>query len=219
MRKSLMILYFFSLIFFGGKSFAQVSSVPYNPDFKFNEGVYLNFDEFKNNNPSITDYEIVVYGTFKEEGNSKYYFIKYISYTDGSGAEQQLDLKSFWGLCDKNGIFVLAYEVLHPLEKIGALITFNMNFKTPGSFDAGYVGASGPTTVKNKIFIVFETGRGFQYSLKNFEVLISKDKELLSQFESIKGKRKKIKQMPDYVDKYNSRHPISFPLNPFEQAD
>lgn len=70
-----------------------------------NKGVYKTFTEFKNNNPSIKDFEIKQ-GKFSDE--------LYVS-----DNKQTYPLQSFWGYCDGKNLFIRSANNLFQLYRTG----------------------------------------------------------------------------------------------------
>jgi len=87
---------------------------PYVPgcgDAMLNRGVYTSFEEFKNNGPSIKDFEI------KKDKKSSLLYIK-----DGTGASYYS--RTAWGLYDGKHIFIMKDGELCPAWKEGESIYF-----------------------------------------------------------------------------------------------
>ena len=74
-------------------------------------GVYTSFREFRDNNPSIQDYEI------REEHNDHLLYIK-----EGNGTSQYSH--DAWGYCDGQSIFIMWDGKLYPLWKEGKAFYF-----------------------------------------------------------------------------------------------
>ena len=58
-------------------------------------------------------------------------------------------------------------------------------------------------------FINMNTGEIISYGSKNLLELIKDDTELYNEYSKL-GKRKRIKSIMEYVQKYNRKHPIYF---------
>jgi hypothetical protein len=75
------------------------------------EGIYTNFQEFKDNNPSIRNYEV------KQEKKDVLLYIK-----DANGASQYTH--DAWGYCDGKSIFIMRDGKLYALWKEGNAFYF-----------------------------------------------------------------------------------------------
>ena len=108
MKKLFRILFIIILVVYGGvfcKLYGQENEgmVKYTPDFKFTDGIYLNFDQVKANSPipkakilTSTDYNNKEF--FKNLlSNKKIYFY------DAMGVRQEVETNSIWGY-SRNGV-------------------------------------------------------------------------------------------------------------------
>ena len=86
-------------------------SAPVTTDTAFIRGVYASFDEFRNNNPSIRDFEL------KQEND---HFLLYVK-DQGGTAYYSHDA---WGYCDGKGIFIMKEGALRRAWKEGKAFYF-----------------------------------------------------------------------------------------------
>ncbi len=91
------------------KHVEDFSNFPILNDSILNRGVYVNFNDFKNNKPSITVFEV------KKGALSDELFI--------IENNQNILLQNFWGYCDGSKFFILSVHNLFPL--IRSRNTFN----------------------------------------------------------------------------------------------
>jgi len=202
--------------------FPQVESVKYTFEFNFKEGLYLTYDEFKNNSPSINDYKVIAANGLWLDQFDNNTNIKRIECFDAEGRKMVLKEKDMWGLCRNGQIYVYVDNAFHKMLRIGALMNLRISFENTevvSSFSA--TGSSiYPATNKGGAYgylIDFETGTYHLFKLKEFMTLIESDQELYEEFTSIKGKKKKQYNMRMYLEKFNERNPIYFKVNPFYQ--
>lgn len=101
----LLLLFSLSLLVASPNSFGQ-QKVAYSPDFQFKEGVYLSFQDFKNNNPievthiySELDIRNDDYLDMVLDTDSVVYFDKLLE-------ERIVDTRSVWGFCKNNKIYI-----------------------------------------------------------------------------------------------------------------
>lgn len=128
---------FFGLIFLcliiSTEGIAQ-NKVEYNADFVFKDGVYLSFEDFKNNNPipvthTVTDFDI---------RNPDYLDLVVgqdsIIYFDNLFEERVIASEDIWGFCKRNKVFIAfgaessfdnpEFFGFYPLVNIGAFSFF-----------------------------------------------------------------------------------------------
>ena len=67
--------------------------VRYSPDFRFRDGIYINFSEWKNNNPRISDYQDVKTNTFGAQDEIELYY----SCKDTIGSSKSCIVKNCFG--------------------------------------------------------------------------------------------------------------------------
>ena len=92
-----------------GEAFRQLNAqenggmVKYTPDFRFNDGIYLNFEQVKANSPipkskilTSTDYNDKDFFKNLMAGEKIYFY-------DGMGIRQEVDRSSIWGYA-RNGV-------------------------------------------------------------------------------------------------------------------
>jgi hypothetical protein len=85
---------------------------PFDNTTTYTRGVYMNFEEFRNNAPSIPDFEIRT-----ENKDQQVLYIK-----DGSGTPYYSH--TAWGYCDGKSVFIMRDGVLCPAWKEGSAFYF-----------------------------------------------------------------------------------------------
>lgn len=221
MKKNLILLVLL-LTFCIGNIFPQIDSVKYTFEFNFKEGLYLTYDEFKNNSPSIKDYKVIAANGLWLDQFDNNTRIKRIECTDQEGRDLVLKEKDMWGLCRDGQVFVYAEDAFQKILRIGALMSLTMTFDNVefvSTFSATGSGIypSGNNKITYTYLIDFETGTYHLFKLKEFLKLIECDQELYEEFTSIRGKKKKQYKLRMYLEKFNERNPIYFKVNPFYQ--
>ena len=104
------------LIFVVWPALAQQTSLV-NSEFVFKEGIYLTFDEFKSNSPSIEEF------TVKNINGGTYFEFPC---EDSSGNIRNCTAQNVWGYCKGKNVFIHQGEgaLFFRLQVIGALIHF-----------------------------------------------------------------------------------------------
>lgn len=183
---------------------AQADSIAVVPDFKFNEGIYLTFNEFKANSPSIINFSL------QYKGDNTFLVI---DCPDSIADTKTCYVENAWGYCKDRSVYKHQgyHNNYYRLQVIGALIHYyviEMNFYDP-MMDNSYNGISAAPVrkVSNREMVMeWETGRSFEFVYKNFRIYLREnDIQLFQQLESAKRKRKMIYY---YLLKYNELHPM-----------
>jgi hypothetical protein len=86
---------------------ASRSEAPISHSAALTKGVYKDFAEFKNNAPSISDFEV------KKEKNEMILYLK-------EAGDQSYYTHNAWGYCDGNNVFVMREGALYPAWKEGS---------------------------------------------------------------------------------------------------
>jgi len=74
--------------------------VKYSRDFKLKDGIYQTFKEFKNNKPSLPEFEVIKDKIYGEDGSM---ILRYPC-PDSIGSKKTCEIEDCFGFC-KNGIF------------------------------------------------------------------------------------------------------------------
>ncbi|MDX2414402.1 MAG: hypothetical protein QNK33_04365 [Bacteroidales bacterium] len=238
MRRLILLL----LIISGGylASAQDEEMVLYTPDFRFKDGIYLNFDQVKINSP-IPKAKIVTSADY----NSRDFFAQIFEseslyFYDAMGIRQELDKNSIWGYSRNGILYIQEQGEFQRITFVGSLCHFVADITTqdrryyndpysnrynPYSYSAnsyynsyspyGYSPYMPVTTSRNELrqyVIEFESGRKVEYEVRNVEVLLMKDPEIYDEF--VRLSRKKKKQMLFYyIRKFNEKHPLYIPKN------
>lgn len=205
--------------------YAQSDTVPsdyvkYSTSYKFKDGLFLDFDQVKKNDP-IPKSQIVTninYNSF--DFYEKLFDNKTISLYDNLGNKQDIEIKNIWGFSDKGVLYINLNDEFNRIPVFGNICHFIAN-KTYTEYDpysyypynrySNYYYDNRTTkTVLMQYIIDFETGKIYDFNYKSVELLISKDAELYEEFVKLsKRKKKKLKFL--YVRKFNIKHPVYLP--------
>ncbi|MDR1672306.1 MAG: hypothetical protein LBS09_02405 [Bacteroidales bacterium] len=233
------VLYY---LFFACRIAAQTqpdgNKVRYTPDFKFRDGIYLNFDQVKANKP-IPKSRVLT----SVEYNSNTFFEQItenekFTYFDDLGNGQEVAVGNIWGYC-KNGILYIGIgSSFNRITIVGSICHFvanvtsyNSRYDNYGSYGYGYnpygygynpygyspygyspYGYSpGYRTTELKQFLLdFNTGKVLEYDNKNVEMLLMTDPELHDEYAGLRSKKKQQLRFM-YIRKYNEKYPLFIP--------
>jgi len=214
--------------------------VKYEPGFKFTDGIYINFDQMKNNNP-IPKAKLLTSADYNDKDFFKKVFESdNIYFYDEMGVRQEIPKASIWGY-SRNGTLQIQVEgEFFRITFVGNICHFVADVTT---YESSYYGGSPygysdpfynpygysgygnsmyspygmpyrPTSVARnemKQFLIdFETGKVYDYTPKNVTLLIMKDAELHEEYVRL-PKSKQKQLMFVYVRKYNEKYPLFIP--------
>jgi hypothetical protein len=214
--------------------------VKYTPDFRFKDGIYVNFDQVKANSPipkakllTSTDY------------NDKEFFKKILEpdkiyYYDAMGIRQEIAKNTIWGYARNGVIYIQIQENFNRITFIGSICHFvadittidtrysspygygsyydpyyspYSNYYSPyGSYYSPY-GRNNSTRNEIKQYLIdFESGKTMEFNLESTELLLMKDPKLYEEFMQLPRKKKR-DMMFVYIRKFNENNPLYIPVN------
>jgi hypothetical protein len=209
--------------------FPQVDSgnlVKYTPDFKFREGIFVDFEQVKRNQP-ISKSRVLTDVSYDDP----YFFDRIIEkkklfYYDNYGIKQEIQVADIWGYSRNGVLYIGMNEGFYRITIVGSICHFVANLTT---YNTGYsyypyynyydyyspynYRQTPRTTNEMRQYIMdFNTGKVMEYDVKSVEVLLMKDPELHDEFMSLKNKKKKQLKFL-YIRRFNERNPLYIPIN------
>lgn len=213
--------------------------VKYTPDFRFKDGIYVNFDQVKANSPvpkakllTSTDYNDKEFFKKLFESDKVYYY-------DAMGIRQELAKNTIWGYARNGVLYVQIQENFNRITFIGSIChfvadvtTMDTRYASPYGYGNYYdpyyspyssyyspYGYNSPYgrnySTRNEIkqyLIDFETGKMLEFNLESTELLLMKDAKLYEEFVQLPRKKKK-ELMFVYIRKFNENNPLYIPEN------
>lgn len=216
--------------------------VEYSKDFKFNNGLYITFQDFKNNNPIPLEYILSDFDI--RDGNYLEQVLQSdtVVYFDNLYEERSVAVEELWGFCQQNRVFIgfgadqsannPEFFDFYPLINIGAISFFTAYELYYNTLNTGpNMGMAIYDPMYDNTMTVTETGQiQLLLEFKSGKVLLAKrgemgyvpeglvmqilqdDPVLLEEFKAISPREQKQMGM-FYIRKFNDRNPIYFPSN------
>jgi hypothetical protein len=240
MLKMLRIIFLIGL-FSSGMSFLQLfgqdkeGMAKYTPDFKFNDGIYLNFDQVKLNSPIpkaklLTSIDYNDREFFKKilEGDKIYFF-------DNMGVRQEVAKNSIWGYSRNGVLYIQVQDNFNRITFVGSICHFVADITTydlrsysspygyydpyysPYSYSNYYNPYYSPyrsNMSRNELkqyLIDFESGKVLEFDVDNTELLLMKDNKLYEEYVQL-SRRKKKDLMFVYIRRFNENNPLYIPV-------
>ena len=192
--------------------------VKYDYSFSFNEGIYLDFESFKNNNP--IGFERLSYPPY---GHEFFYGIldtaRFIVYNGQYGEAISLPVYNIWGYCKNGKPYIYWADKFNLIPFVGQASHFITTVKVLYSnyYDPFYDPYSYNPTARTyqsdelrQFIIDMKSGKIIDYNLKNVEQILKRDSQTYNEFMKL-GKRKRAKQMFIYLRLFNERNPLYIP--------
>ncbi len=244
MTKIFRIIFLINL-FSEGLLIARVSGqdkegmVKYTPDFKFRDGIYVNFDQVKENNP-IPKAKLLTSVDYNDREffrkileNDKIYFY------DNMGVRQEIPKSNIWGYSRNGVLYVQIQDNFNRITFVGNICHFvadittydSRSYYSPygyydpyyspygyGSYYSPYspyyspYRQSGMSRNELKQYLIdFETGKVVEFDIQNTELLLMKDTQLYDEYVQLSRKKKK-DLMFVYIRKFNEKNPLYIPV-------
>jgi hypothetical protein len=113
----------------------------YTPDFRFNDGIFINFDQVKANSP-IPKAKLLTSTDYNDKEFFKNLFAgEKIYYYDGMGVRQEIDKNSIWGYSRNGVLYIQVQGSFNRITFIGNICHFVADVTT---YDRGYNGYNDP---------------------------------------------------------------------------
>jgi hypothetical protein len=236
---------FLGILFAVGIPFLSLSGqekegmVKYTPDFRFTDGLYLNFDQVKLNSPIpksklLTSLDYNDREFFKKilEGEKIYFY-------DNMGVRQEIERSSLWGYSRNGVLYIQVQDNFNRITFVGNICHFvadittidSRSYNSPyGYYDPyyspyGYSNYYNPYSsyyspyrqsgiARNELkqyLIDFESGKVLEFDVTNTELLLMKDTQLYDEYVQLSRKKKK-ELMFVYIRKFNEKNPLYIPV-------
>ena len=224
-----------------GQDTLRTEMVKYSPDFRFKDGIYLNFEQVKNNSP-IPKAKLLTSVDYNDRDFFKRLLeMDKIYFYDDMGVRQEITKSNIWGYARNGVIYVQVQENFNRITFIGNICHFvadittydNRYYNSPyGYYDPYYSPYSGygnyyspyyspysypygqssmPRTEVKQYLIDFESGKVLEFDVDNTELLLMKDSQLYEEYVQLSGKKKK-ELMFVYIRKFNEKNPLFLPV-------
>jgi hypothetical protein len=211
---------FFSLVFaFSQNTNSDENRIKYTPAFKFADGIYINFQQVKDNDPVPKSQILTTIDYNSFDFYDKLFENKYITIYDNLGLKTKIEVSKIWGFGNKGIIYINLNNEFNRIPVFGSISHFIAN-KTiqeynPYHYNNSYYYSNDPystKTVMMQYLLDFESGKIYDFTVGSVKKIISNDTELYEEFLKLSNrKQKKLKFL--YVRKYNKKHPVYFPKN------
>jgi hypothetical protein len=228
---TLLLLFPFTLSSVEGQE--KEGTIKYTSDFKFKDGIYLNFDQVKLNSP-IPKAKLLTSADY----NDREFFNKV--FESEIGVRQEVAKSDIWGFARNGVLYVLIQDnfnritffgnICHFVADVTTYDTRYNNYSPYGYYDPyyspyGYGGYSPygsyyspyrqQSVARNELkqyIIDFETGKVLEFTTDNVELLLMKDPAIYDEYVQLPAKKKKELRFV-YIRKFNEKNPLYLPAN------
>jgi hypothetical protein len=206
-----LFLFLLPFLFTGKLLHSQTDSIPYSSGFKFKEGIYLTFADFRSNKPIpksaiVSDHDKSALDFLRKELTQRT-----INYTDSSGKLQAISPVKLWGFSENNSVYIHYNSDFNKIVVMGSLCHFTATYTSYMTTDptVGGIGGGTPVESMQQYVLDMQTGVVSDFILPNMEILFQRDAEIYKEFMALR-KNKRKQMMFFYLRKYNEKHPLYF---------
>jgi hypothetical protein len=211
--------------------------IKYTPEFRFTDGIYLNFDQVKLNSPIpkskiLTSIDYNDREFFKKiiEGEKIYFY-------DNVGVREEVAKNSIWGYSRNGVLYVQVQDNFNRITFVGSICHFvadvttidSRSYSSPYGYDPyyspysygnyyspynSYYSPYRTNVARSELkqyLIDFESGKVLEFDVENTELLLMKDDKLYEEYVQLSRKKKK-ELMFVYVRKFNEDNPLYIPI-------
>lgn len=204
--------YFLLFFLFSFEVYSNPDSIKYERSFAFEEGIYLNFWQFRNNDPVPKESLISDYSKNDNEFILKVLSKNSVSFIDSAGAEHKVRVRDIWGYSINREVFIRTGDAFSKVQIIGSICHFVGSFESYSTLPDPIYGQPQMRTEyrKEQAVIDMQTGNIMQFTVSTMETLLKKDEQLYKEFTSLKNKKKR-SSIFIFMQKFNRKHPLYFP--------
>ncbi len=191
--------------------------VKYDYSFSFKEGIYPDFNSFRNNDP--IPLEAIISPEYSDDFYNTLDTAKHIVYYGKFGSSISVPVRNIWGYSKNGKPYILWADKFNLIPFVGQITHFvttvtvyYSSYQDPfynsyqyNSYSRGY-----QSEELRQFIIDMQTGKIIDYNLNNIETILKRDTDTYSEFMKLR-KRKRSKQMFYYVKQYNEKRPLYIP--------
>lgn len=206
-----------------------VRMVKYTPEFKFRNGLYLNIEMLKANQPLPFSRIVTDHNKYDKKFFDDLIAQQIIIFYDDNGVETSIVIKDTWGYALNGRLYLMLGSRFQQITIEGAISLFLASAttservqlsvgdgqypkRTGSSTIVPYRNVNSYVTVKDRRYLFdFESNELKGYHFENLEGLLKRDLELYTEYTSLR-RRQKNRMMLTFIRRYNEKHPLYFPF-------
>jgi len=210
----------------------ETQMIRFAPGFEFKEGLYLNIDDVKNNDPIPLARIVTDLGSYNKDFVDEMIGSDRIILYDDYGIRRFIYTKHIWGYAESGRLYIMAGGRFQRIIIQGSISLFtasatthkktkflpsdtSLNYTTTQdlhrSHNSKYYYANVTGESKEYLFD-FESNTLAAFTVDVLEKLLVRDAELFTEYEALR-KRDKKQRMVEFIRRYNTNHPLYFSDN------
>jgi hypothetical protein len=201
-----------AILLTGLNLFSQTDSIAYPNQAKMEDGIYLNYDDFRRNKPITKEQIVSDMDKSQLEFIGKTIFNEKFSYKL-NGETITTASKNAWGFFQNNTFYVNYKGDFYRIPVFGAIsyLVANVTVVNPGFYDPRFGYSTGSSTSKEiREFVMnFYDGKVAEFNMNDVELLLERDPTLFAEYKKLSNRKQK-EQVYRFIRKYNDLHPVYF---------
>lgn len=231
-----MLIFLMALMNLPAQDHEESRLVQYTSDFKFKDGLYLNIDNVRANDPIPLSRVVTNLTNYNKDFFDELVARKRIILYDENGVRASVPTRNIWGYAEHGQLFVMLGGQFQRIFIEGSISHFIASATTteerelvtkdsirslPKSPDPNSIWYNNPAsnwykkrsyysyvTAEGKISLFdFESNTLTGYDVESLGILLEKDSVLYSEYIALR-KRDRKKRMEEFIRRYNIRHPL-----------
>ncbi|TND08342.1 MAG: hypothetical protein FD123_2373 [Bacteroidetes bacterium] len=192
---------------------AAGDSIAYGSGFRFRDGIFLRYEQFRSNSPVPKKSIISSYDTTRLDFVKTMLSYNSVHYRDTANLEQSVGSDKVWGYAENGAAYIYVNGQFNRITVVGSLCHFTamethyMYTGSPTPYGSPY---GTPVQQLVQLILDTQTGNVLQFTPEVMEKLLERDDALYKEFTALKKKKKK-QSIFIYLRKYNEKHPLKFP--------
>lgn len=185
--------------------------VTYRGGMDLRDGVYMKFQDFRTNSPSIP------IGKLRDEQGLPVQDIRIalskLYWQPDTGARQAVNQNKLWGFCQNDVIYVAAGNGFYRIGLMGSLahMIYEVSYRDWDPYMYSYGGTMTRTAVEHQL-VDMETGAFLPFNASGLDQALQHDTVLSEEFRALpKKQRNSDEALFRFLKMYNDRHPLLFP--------
>jgi hypothetical protein len=204
--------------------------IKYSPGFEFKDGLYLNIDDVRNNDPIPLARIVTDLGSYNKDFINEMHTSEKIILHDDYGIRRFIYTKHIWGYAESGRLYIMAGGQFQRIIIQGSISLFiasetthvktefspsdtSLNYTTTEDLYRSHFRKyyyANVTGERREYLFDLESNTLAAYTIEVLEKLLLRDFELFSEYASLR-KRDKKERMVEFISRYNQKYPLYFP--------
>jgi len=205
----------------------EPAMIQFSSEYKFKDGLYLNIDDVKNNDPIPLGRVVTDLNNYNKDFFDEMILREEIIFYDVNGVRASVPTKDIWGYAQNGRLYIMLGSKFQRIIIEGSISHFIASATTfvKTKFDTSMRYITTEDLYRSHKFYMrrvttegivslfdFESNALTGYNIYALGELLEGDSVLFSEYNFLR-KREKKERMAEFIRRYNANHPLFFPAN------